>query len=350
MIDVDAVFWIASCTKLITSIAALQQVEQGKVSLDEDITRLVPEIGTLPIMVEDDSSSKGYMLKGRKNTITLRQLLSHSSGMGYQFMNSLITKWQEMEGPSRDAMARSMLLRYSNPLLFEPGTSWMYGAGVDWAGIVVERLSGLSLGDYFERHIFDPLGIVSTTFHIDRNPKLLMRLMPASRRGDDGRLSSSETNGYPLEMNEHSGGGGLWSSVSDFVKVLADLIAPSPKLLKVETIDGVLAAPQLGDSAVKSLMEMRGGAVASNAAAVGGVPPISYGCGGMICVGDTDILPKGSLTWGGMPNLKWFLHRGLGVAAMYSTQVLPQGDAKNIELSSQFFKEVLRIHKERQGD
>lgn len=326
-------------------------VEQGKVDLDEDITRIVPEMKDFQILVEDQNEKIGYTLKPRKNTITLRQLLSHTSGVGYEFMSPLIMAWRAQNGPSQEELAGKVLLPYSTPLLFEPGEGWAYGAGIDFAGITVERLSGLRLGDYFKEHIFKPLGMDSTTFMIDQRPDIKARVMPCARREADGSLSHSDSNGWPEKMIEDCGGGGLWSSVTDYTKVLADLIAPQPKLLKVETIDKILAAPQMGPGHLghKSLGDARGGAVAANAAAVGDAPPINYGCGGMVITSDTDILPGGTLTWGGLPNLKWFIHRELGVGALYATQILPHGDAKSIELSNEYFKEVIRLHKEKQG-
>ena len=349
-LDKEAAFWIASCTKLLTSICALQQVEQGKVELDEDITRIIPEMKDFQILVEDKNEKIGYTLKPRKNTITLRQLLSHTSGVGYEFMSPLIMAWRAQNGPPHAELAGKVLLPYSTPLLFEPGEGWTYGAGIDFAGIMVERLNGgQRLGDYMAEHIFKPLGMESTTFAIDKRPDIKTRVMPCSRREADGKLSHSESSGWPEKMEEDCGGGGLWSSASDYVKVLADLIAPKPTLLKVDTINNLLAAPQMGDGhpGHKNLADARGGAVAANAAAISEAPPINYGCGGMVITNDTDILPGGSLSWGGLPNLKWFINRDLGLGAIYATQILPHGDEKSIELSNEFFREVLRLHKEK---
>jgi CubicO group peptidase (beta-lactamase class C family) len=327
-------------------------VEQGKVDLDEDIARIIPEMKDFQILVEDKNETIGYTLKPRKNTITLRQLLSHTSGVGYEFMSPLIQAWRAQNGPSYEQLAGKVLEPYSTPLLFEPGEGWIYGAGIDFAGIMVERLNnGQRLGDYMEEHIFKPLGLKSTTFAIDQRPDIKARVMPCSRREADGTFVHSESNGWPEKMLEDCGGGGLWSSATDYIKVLADLIAPQPTLLKVDTINNSLAAPQMGPAHAgrKDLAGARGGAVAANAAAVSDAPPLNYGCGGMVITGDTDILPAGSLSWGGLPNLKWFINRELGVGAIYATQILPHGDAKSIELSNEFFREVLRLHKERQG-
>ncbi|KIW05203.1 uncharacterized protein PV09_03747 [Verruconis gallopava] len=349
-LDIEATFWIASCTKLLTSICALQQVEQGKVDLDEDITRIVPEMKDLPIITADESAPNGFTLRPRHNKITLRQLLSHTSGVGYDFLSPLIQAWREKNGPPPAERAGKVLLQYLTPLLFEPGEGWAYGSGIDFAGIMVERLNGgQRLGEYMAEKIFKPLGMNSTCFHIDRAPEIRARLMSSSRREADGTLSHSDSNGWPEHMDEDCGGGGLWSSVTDYMKVLADLISPQPTLLKIDTINNILAAPQIppGNKGLAMLADARGGAVAANAAASADAPPINYGCGGMVITADSDILPAGTLTWGGLPNLKWFLNREKGVAAMYATQILPHGDEMSIGLSNKFFAEVLRLHQEK---
>jgi CubicO group peptidase (beta-lactamase class C family) len=325
-------------------------VEQGKVDLDEDITRICPELKDLPIIEADDKSQDGYTLKPRQKRITLRHLLSHTSGVGYEFMSPPIQAWRLQNGPSQEELAGKVALAYSTPLLFEPGEGWTYGAGIDWAGVMVERLNPPhTLGSYMEEKVFKPLGMNSTTFHVDRNPDIMARVMPCSQREADGALAHTESAGWPTHMDEESGGAGLWGSVTDYIKVLADLIAPEPTLLKPSTITSILAAPQMpaGNPGLSQLLDARGGAVAANAAAIEGLPPINYGCGGLVLTEDTEILPGGTLTWGGLPNLKWFLHRELGVAAMYATQILPHGDALSTELSNKFFVEVLRLHKEK---
>lgn len=345
--DIEGTFWIASCTKLLTGICALQQVEKGLIDPDEDISRILPELKDVQVITADEGAPGGYTLSPKKGKVTLRQLLTHTSGVGYEFMNPTLQSWRAQNGPPREELVGKVRLQYLTPLVFEPGQSWQYGGGIDWAGIMVERLNpGYTLGAYMSEKIFTPLKMTSTTFHIDRSPGILARLVPCVKREEDGTFSVSETNGFSTTMEEHSGGGGLWSSVTDYTKVLADLISPVPTLLKTITINTLLAAPQLspGSAALEPLVSQRGGAIAANAAALKGTPPVNYGCGGLVTTKDTEVLPAGSLSWGGLPNLKWFINRELGVAAMYATQILPPSDKLSNELSSAFFVEVLRLH------
>lgn len=124
-ITTDDSFWIASCTKLITSICALQQVEKGLVDLDEDISRILPELKDPQIIIADNTNEDGYVLSPAKNKITLRQLLTHTSGVGYIFMSPLIQSWRKKVGPSEQELSGLVAKTYDAPLLFEPGQGWV---------------------------------------------------------------------------------------------------------------------------------------------------------------------------------------------------------------------------------
>jgi CubicO group peptidase (beta-lactamase class C family) len=195
-----------------------------------------------------------------------------------------------------------------------------------------------------EEHIFKPLGMNSTTFELDKRPDLKERLVRAGQRGKDGKLGPMEGMVFPEKVVDHSGGGGLWSCVPDYIKVLGDLIKDEPTLLKRDTVVNMLAKPQLTNSKALGALAMGRTITAANAASPSEAA-VNYGLGGMALLKSSEILPAGTLSWGGLPNLKWFIHPELGVAAMYATQVMPYGDAKNNWLSGEFFKEVIRMSK-----
>ena len=131
----------------------------------------------------------------------------------------------------------------------------------------------------------------------------------------------------------------------DYIKVLGDLVKDEPTLLKRETVVDMLAKPQFSDGGGALRMLAAGRAItAANAAP--SESGLNYGLGGMALVKDSPQLPAGTLTWGGLPNLKWFIHPQLGVAAMYATQVMPFGDAKNTWLAGEFFQEVIKMHED----
>jgi CubicO group peptidase (beta-lactamase class C family) len=335
--------WIASCTKLLASICALQCVERGQITLDEDVSRVLPEFASPQIVSLDEASPDGFKLTPAKNKVTLRHLLTHTSGNAYEWGDPRLAAWRGTH-PKKEGLEQYMIKNaYDTPLLFEPGEGWVYGGSVDWAGEIAARLNNTNLKDYMEEHIFTPLGIKDTTFVLSDRPDLKARLMWAEKREADGSLSTMDTLVFPEQAVDYSGGGGLWSCGTDYIKVLADLLQDSPKILKRDTVLNLLIQPQIkNDSALSGLVSARTATAANAAPADAGM---NYGLGGMILTADSPLLPKGTLSWGGLPNLKWFLNVELGVAGYYGTQVMPHGDAKATWLSGEFFKEVLRIHK-----
>jgi len=193
-----------------------------------------------------------------------------------------------------------------------------------------------------QEHIFKPLAMESTTFHIDRHPDIQTRLVATSRREEDGRLEPADV---PFSMvvpdEAEAGGGGLFSSVPDYMRVLLDLISDTPALLKRETLDTLVFAPSIPDGPATA-------ALVANRLITGSMGQLSdvglnYGLGGMFIGKDSSSLPAGSLCWGGLPNIKWFANRERGVAGMYATQLLPPGDGLSSELATKFNQEVWKI-------
>jgi CubicO group peptidase (beta-lactamase class C family) len=334
--------WIASCTKLLAAVCALQCVERGQFTLDEPVSTVLPELANPQIVRKDESAPDGYTLTPAKNPITLRLLLTHTSGVAYEWGDPGLAAWRAKQPPVPLEKRGYTTTTFGIPLLFEPGEGWVYGGGLDWAGELVGRLNGTNLGGYMEEHIFKPLGMKSTTFKLDQRPDLKERLMRAGKREADGKLTAFEGMVFPEKVVDYSGGGGLWSCATDYIKVLADLIKDEPTLLKRETVLNLLAKPQIeNEKALAGLVVGRAIAAANASPAQAGM---NYGLGGMVLTKDSETLPNGTLSWGGLPNLKWFLHPELGVAAIYATQVMPHGDIKQNWLSTEYFKEVLKLN------
>ncbi|KAK3066060.1 hypothetical protein LTS18_002071, partial [Coniosporium uncinatum] len=175
-IDPNGTLWIASCTKLLSSICALQCVERGLIKLDEPVQRVLPELASPQIASLDTSGeipgeTGKVILTPAKKPITLRHLITHTSGIAYEWMNETLKAWREdwkRNGGDEAGLRKSTAKLYSIPLIHEPGEGWAYGGGLDWAGVLVSRLSNdVTLEQYMQEHIFKPLGMESTTFHID---------------------------------------------------------------------------------------------------------------------------------------------------------------------------------------
>ena len=157
----DTVFWIASMTKAITSMAAMRLVEQGKLSLDWPIGEVMPELAA-PQVLEGFDAAGEPQLRPARRPITLRHLITHTAGFVYGIWNPEMGRYMERTGVPGIISCQNAALML--PLVFDPGDRWDYGIGIDWVGKAVERASGQSLGDFFAEHIFGPVGMKDTAF------------------------------------------------------------------------------------------------------------------------------------------------------------------------------------------
>jgi len=244
-VQADSTFWGFSLTKFFTTICALQCVERGQISLDEDVSTVLPELQNPQVISKFNSedATMSFELVPATTKITLRHLLTHTSGISYDAMSPLLTAWRKSRGEGLLTMSGRVKEAYSLPLLFNPGESWAYGGGVDWAGVLVERLNGnIKLGEYMDRHLFKPLGMNGSTFHLASEPDIRKRLIEMSLRQADGSLQPTRCP-YPEDAADDSGGMGMVTSVPDFTSVLKDLIRDQPSILKKETVD-LIFTPQ----------------------------------------------------------------------------------------------------------
>ncbi|CAG9953145.1 unnamed protein product [Clonostachys rosea f. rosea IK726] len=336
--DLDTTNWAYSFTKLFTTIAVLQCVERGKIHLDDTVYQLLPELEDVHVINPADDGA-GFALRLAENSITFRHLLTHTSGSTYDNFHPLLIAWRQSRGESSLAMCGDVVKGYSMPLVFEPGESWSYGGGLDWAGLAIERLTGQRLGEYMRQNIFVPLGLTHTTFNISQHPEAERNLMDMSIRVPSGELAFME-NLYPRDATGDSGGMGIVTSAGDFIKVVADLIKEKPVLLSPAMADSMFR-PQFGAESkqAKGLLAMShlydnitGGERRLGA--------LSFGLGGLVAVEDTPSLPAGTLAWNGMPNMGWFANKELGVAAVFACQMMPPGDAKSTDLLTTFAQEI----------
>ena len=204
-----SIFRIASMTKAITTTAALQLVEQGKVTLDDPVSKHLPQLAKLDVLEGFDTSGKP-ILRPAKTPIALRHLLTHTSGFVYPTWNPMLAQYNKVTNNARPAAVAPL-----TPLLFEPGTRWHYGTSVDWAGKLVEKISGLTLEQYFQKNILQPLGMKDTSFLVA--PEKFDRLVSTYRRQPDGKLKEDPRT-QPAAPAEFNGGGGLFSTAADYIR------------------------------------------------------------------------------------------------------------------------------------
>jgi CubicO group peptidase (beta-lactamase class C family) len=204
-------------------------------------------------------------------------------------------------------------------------------------------LNKTTLEEYMREHIFKPLGTNLTSFRLELRPDIKTLLVETAQRADGGILQSLQKV-WPDHAPEDCAGAGLYSSVPDYLKVLGDLIKDTPTLLSRETIEREMFAPQLPENslALRSLLSAPD-LVSSMTGSTGSGAGINHGLGGLYFAADIGNVKKGTLTWGGLPNLKWFMNYPEGVAALYATQLMPPGDPVCAEVTRAFFDEVWRV-------
>lgn len=299
--------WVASFTKLMTAVSVMQCVERGLLDLDADISAILPEWKSPDIILGFDELSGATLTRKSTTPMTLRQLLTHSSGMGYDGINPLLRQHRKLRG-GRDISYKPNSIAEDNAriLTFEPGKGWEYGTGSDWAGKMVERVNGNQrLGDYMSQNIWKPLGMSSTTFDILKYPDLIKRLCEIPLRGPDGSLvrDTSEVVAV-ISPTDDSGGGGLYSCVSDYHKLLGSLLNDDATLLRPETVTE-LFRPQLEDTT--HLERTISGPYGQFFAP--GMPrgvKWNYALGGLVAIDGIDgEAGKGTMMWHGLPNLYW---------------------------------------------
>lgn len=179
-------------TKLLTSIALLQLHERGTVGLDQDVSEHVPFLAKQSVLTRFNKDGTPILVR-REKDITLRLLLTHSSGAGYDFMDPKLQQYTKYTGkPATESSTIDDIFDW--PLLYQPGEGWAYGAGISWAGKVLEKLTGKTLEEYMQENIFKPLGISRITFFPKANPALEGHVSDMSVRDDaTGMLNATRT-------------------------------------------------------------------------------------------------------------------------------------------------------------
>ncbi|KAJ0162276.1 Acyltransferase LovD [Colletotrichum tanaceti] len=317
----DDILTLASVTKLFTTIAALQLVEKGVLSLDEDVSRHVPALAKLPVL-------KGFTGAGtpvespRKKPITLRHLLTHSAGTSYDFLSDATREWQAFHGikPVRGPTVEE---RFGYSLNYEPGDDWAYSSGSDWAGKLIEAVTGTSLERYMRRHVWDPVGAASFTFDAEATGPGLWGMN--TRDGDSGKIVLHRGRELNQGVTDCLGGQGSYGSAPDVMRVLRSLLVDDGRLLSPGTT-AQMFRPQLSPESKKGLLE----AMEEPGWAVGHFPvtrEYDWGLGGLLVDGHSHPnRQNGTLMWSGASNVFWWIDRQSGLCGFFATQMLPAAE------------------------
>jgi len=311
--DKDAIFSIASMTKPVTSVAVMQLVEAGKVKLDEPATTYLPELATVQVL-------EGGTLRPPKAPPTVRQLLTHTAGFGYEFLNKELFDYAAQGRMPRITSGGDGFMKA--PMVFDPGTRWEYGINIDWLGRLVEKVSGLSLEDYFQQRIFGPLGMKDTWFNVP--PGKQARMVSVYTRAEDGTLVAAPRPA-PSPVRFFSGGGGLHCTAEDYLTFTRAIMAGGRlgerRILRPESV-ALMARNQIGDLPLRKMPSMMP-QLARDGAEIPGRPD-KFGFGFAL---NTRPLDGGrgadTLSWAGIFNTFFWIDRDKGVCAVVLTQMLP---------------------------
>jgi len=336
--DIDTVGWIASLTKPLTSVAAMQLVEQQRLQLDEPAGRWVRELAHVQVLEGFDASGTPR-LRAPRRPVTLRQLLTHTAGYGYGAWSAPLARYMELMNLPGTATCEHAALRL--PLLFDPGERCNYGINIEWVGKIIEGASGMTLGAYLRENLFGPLGMDSSGFRI--TPSMRKRLARLHERDAHGVLVAGDYE-VPQSPEFELGGGGLYSTARDYVAFMRMIlnrgVGNGTRILKAETVD-LMCRNQIGDLRVQRMVSTN--AARSNDAEFFPGVPKSWGFGFMI---NHDLAPTGrsagSLAWAGLSNCYFWIDPMRRIAGVYLTQILPFADKKSLPLYLDFETAVYR--------
>lgn len=335
----DTTFRIASMTKAVTTVAALQLVEDGRLGLDQPVADAVPAFGELQVL--EGFSGDEPVLRRPATQATVRQLMTHTAGLGYRFLNGDLARYMEIAGvPDLFSGERAIL---DLPLASDPGTRWEYGLSTDWLGQVVEAGAGATLDEVFAERILGPLGMTETTFAPSEDQR--SRLMRIHARTPDGGLVPIELE-LPTGPDFWAGGHGLYSTAGDYVRFLRALLRDGEldgaRILSPETVE-LMFTPQIGELVLPDVIRTSDPTLSNDIPAL----PFrqTWGLGLHVVLEDVPGMRRaGTGDWAGLCNSYYWVDRASGVAGAFFTQVLPFFDQAIIELLMALEQETYAAH------
>ncbi|MDE0654230.1 MAG: serine hydrolase [bacterium] len=324
----DTVCWIASMTKAVTGVAAMQLVERDLLHLDTPAAEVMSTLGTVGVLEGFDAEGRPRVRPAR-TPITLRHLLTHTAGFVYELWSEDLLRYNEVTGtPSIMSCERAAL---EVPALYDPGDQWMYGTGIDHVGLLVEEVSGMRLGDYLRRHVLDPLGMHSTSFAI--SDEMRERKAAVHIRGDDGSLGVF---GFEVRQDPEVelGGAGLYGTVEDYSRFLQMILGRGTRdavqVLAPETVDKMVVN-NMGDLRVVPLPS----AMPGFSGDAEFYPGVEKSWGLTFQINEEPLptgRPAGGLMWAGLANSFYWIDMQNGLAGTYISQQFPFGDPRTFAL------------------
>ena len=320
--DAGTLFRNASMTKAVATTGALQLVEQGRLDLDATVESILPEFGTLQRLEGFDGDTPRLCPPASKATV--RQLMTHTAGLGYFFTNEKLMRYLTLTGEPSPLSGHQRSL--SVPMVNDPGTLWEYGVNTDWLGLVVEKISGQRLGSYLQQQVYGPLGMKDSSFAPSAEQRA--RLLRVMQRQADGSLSPS-----PYDLPETSewdaAGHGSYGTIQDYGRFVqawlndgAGVLAPATAQMALRNHIAGVKMPELMKSAMPDL---------SNDVPALPVPQ-GWGLGFHLTLADLPgMRSHGTADWAGVFNSYYWIDRRKGIGGVLMTQLLPFFDMRVVE-------------------
>lgn len=341
-------FMIWSCTKIVTSVCALQLVEQGKLQLDDPVEKYVPAINDVKVIdgFNDDGSPK---LRVPKTKVTILMLMTHTGGFAYDFFDKTTLDYRtHMKQAPANYAGGERLYFFDTPILFDPGTRYNYGTNTDWLGFVVEAISGLKLNEYVQKNVLDPLGMKDSGSHI-KGGTFADKGVLIHFRGEDGSLTANPEMAYALAPDVYGGGHFLYSTLDDYSTFLLAILnggtepRSGAQILKKETVSEYLFEDQIhkicsadGIGEIDTTIPMLSGKGTF-------LPGLKKGwsCGLMLNPeGSLKGRSPGSGSWAGLGNLYFWIDPKEGKLGLVMSAILPFMDAQILHLFDELERAV----------
>lgn len=339
----DTVCAIFSTTKAIAGTACLQLVEEGRLDLDAPAREYVPRLGDVQVLDGFDAEGRPQ-LRAPKRDITTRHLLTHTAGFAYDFFNETYTRLANEQG--QPWVVDASWASITTPLLFDPGEQWEYGTNIDWAGMVVEGITGQRLGEVMKQRILDPLGMHDTAFTM--TPSMLARQATIHAREDsDGSLIALDGVTLPQDPEVHMAGHGLYGTAVDYVKFIRMWLNDGrsddgEEILRPETVEmaarnhlpagmNIKMVPGIGATeTAASILPISNPRLSNDAEFFPGMPK-TWALTFMINEEDAPTgRPAGALAWAGLSNCYYWIDRANGIGGFWTTQIFPFVDPTSV--------------------
>jgi methyl acetate hydrolase len=327
----DTIFRIASMTKAVTSVGVMQLVEQGKVGLDDDVSKFLPRLKSPQMFSKVDEQAGAYQTQPAKRPITIRQLLTHTSGIGYSWSDHGLAIAQKKTGATNDSEL---------PLVNEPGAQWTYGASTRVLGEVIEKITGERIDAYLERHIFVPLGMRDTSYTVPAEK--YSRVVTVHQKANNAITETQNPTPIPATIR---GDGGLFSTAADYSRFVQVILNRGQlggvRILKESTI-AEMSKNQTGS--VKVRLQPTADPLRSKPYPQGAGEDV-WGLGFQIAAPKTpnpSMRSPGSLGWAGINNTYYWIDPQKQIGAVILMQMLPFYDEAALRVLNGFEERVYR--------